>query len=251
MRFQKILSAILAGSMTATALFGSGVIPASAEGEQLTFDIRSGGSNEVVVSAETLADGDYSIPIDIFIPENPGIYAANLKFQINDGEVAEDGSFGNYGLYLSEAGFPETYCFDSKNSGASANAFVHDFNASQMNLVWVYTMDPKVNADAAAEEGTTAWNASASWSNETPFANATLVVPQDTAPGTYVFDIRTEPYINALSIGRDNPKNSKSYCDAAGNDGEVPFTSKALTIIVAEETTSTTTTMLCTRLTPR
>ena len=129
-----------------------------------------------------------------------------------------------------------------KNRGASEKAFVHDFNANLMNLIWVYTMDPDVNADAAAEEGTTAWDASASWSYETPFAKATLVVPQDTAPGTYVFDIRTEPYVNALSIGRDKPKNSKSYCDAAGNDGEVPFTSKALTIIVAEETTTSTTT---------
>ncbi|MBQ8921582.1 MAG: Ig-like domain-containing protein [Oscillospiraceae bacterium] len=242
MRFKKLLSALLAGSMTATALLGAGAMPAAAEGEILTFDFQSNGSNEVVISAEQIAEGDVAVPVNIYIPENPGVYAINLKLQINDGQVAEDGSFGNYGLYLADGKISETFCFDSAHEGASASSFVSDFNASQMNVEWLYTMDPTKNADSAAEAGTTAWTADASWAYDAPFAEASLIVPEGTPAGTYVLDIRRDPYVNALSIGKDNPKYSESYCASGTADGDLAYQSKPLTIVVAEETTTTTST---------
>ena len=103
MHTKKIITAAFAMCLAATALCSTGAVSAAAADSQLTFDIRSGGKNEINISAADIAAGDFTIPVDIYIPENPGVNAVQLKLQINDGEVQKDGSFNNYGLYLSDA----------------------------------------------------------------------------------------------------------------------------------------------------
>lgn len=231
MRTKKLMSAVLAFSMTASAVLGSAAFTASAE-STLTFDIRSGGKNEITISAEDIAAGDYTVPFDIYIPENPGINGASLKLQINDGEVAEDGSFGNYGLYLTDAEFANPYCFDSASAGDPSASLSSLFSGKNMNLNWLYSDDITKLADAAAAEDTTAWDSTAEWAYTAAFAQANLVVPQGTPAGTYTLDIRTEEYINALSKDSAKPQYSKSMCTSAG--GAVSFTSVPLTVTVEE-----------------
>mgnify|MGYP003486523117 CR=1 FL=1 len=63
MRTKKILSAVLAMSLTATAMLGTVAFQASAADQKiLTFDLRSEGKNEVKISAEQIAEGDFTVP---------------------------------------------------------------------------------------------------------------------------------------------------------------------------------------------
>ena len=119
MRTKKFLSAVTALTLTATAMLGSAAFEASAaDAKTLTFDFRSGGKNAVTISAAEIAAGDYTVPVDIYIPENPGVNGINLKLQINDGQVDENGTFGNYGLYLNDGDLASPYCFAALGSGA-------------------------------------------------------------------------------------------------------------------------------------
>ena len=244
MRFKKLLSAVLAGSMTASVMLVSAATPISAADEKLTFDLRSNGENTVTVSADRIAAGDVTVPVSVYVPENPGVFGINLKLQVNDGQVAEDGSFGNYGLYLTNAEFASPYCFDSANAGNFAASFSPTFNAEQMSIVWVNSQSNLTqNADAYAEAGTTAWSKDVSWAYDYAFVNASLVLPKDTPAGTYQLDIRKEKYINILTKDKGTAKYGQSTCKAAGESNYLEYESIPLTVVVeAKETTTTTTT---------
>ena len=235
MRTKKILSAVTAMILTATAMLGTGALQASAaEKKTLTFDLRSGGKNEIKVSAEQIAAGDFTVPVDIFIPENPGVNAINLKLQVNDGQVDKNGKFGNYGLYLNDAAFCSPFCFDSASKGDVTASIAQTFNSKDMNVSWVFSQDPKQNADAAVQADTTEWDASVAWAYSNPFAKANLVIPKGTPAGTYQFNIRKDKYINARSAESGTPKYSVSSCTGAESESALDFKSVPLTVTVED-----------------
>ncbi len=239
MRTKKILSAVMAFSMTATAMLGSAAFEASAADKKtLTFDFRSDGKNAVTISAAEIAAGDFTVPVDIYIPENPGVNGINLKLQINDGEVDENGVFGNYGLYLNDGDLAAPFCFDSANKGDASGSAAKTFNAKDMNLSWVFSQDPDLNADAAVQADTTEWDASAAWAYTNAFATANLVVPKDTPAGTYELNIREDKYLNARSAEAATPVYSKSSCTGAESESALSYNSVPLTVTVeaAEDT---------------
>lgn len=239
MRFQKMMSALTACCLGATAL-ASMPLQANAADETLTFDFRVADSNQVTLTNEALAQGDVSLNVNIYITENPGVNAISLKMQVNDGEEQEDGSFGNYGFYMDDAQFASPYCFDS-TGGDPSTAFSSLFVAEKMNLGWIYSVDQTVNADAYAESGTTTWDSDVSWATDYAFATATLVVPKDTPAGTYVLDIRREKYLNSLST-ETTKIYGQSSCRSAGVDASIAYESVPLTIVVEDSLTTTTTT---------
>lgn len=238
MRFQKMMSALTACCLGATAL-ASMPLQANAADETLTFDFRVADSNKVTLTNEALAQGSVSLNVNIYITENPGVNAISLKMQVNDGEEQEDGSFGNYGFYMDDAQFASPYCFDS-TGGDPSTALSSIFVAEKMNLGWIYSVDQTVNADAYAESGTTTWDSDVSWATDYAFATATLVVPKDTPAGTYVLDIRREKYLNSLST-ETTKIYSQSSCRSAGVDASIAYESVPLTIVVEDALTTTTT----------
>ncbi len=247
MNMKKFMAAATSCCLAATSLLSTSLFQVQAADETLTFDIRGGasekGENALSFTAESVAESDLAVPVRIYIPENPGVFSIQLKFQVNDGEVAEDGSFGNYGLYLSDAAISNPYCFDSANEGNSSYCFsASAFNAEPMNLTWIYSTNTTVNPDAAKEAGTTAWN-NPDWAYDNSFAECTLVIPKGTAAGTYVFDVRTEEFILSSSIGSENPLKGASICTAASNGEEVPnveFETIPLTITISDAAATTT-----------
>lgn len=230
MRTKKFLSAALAMSMAATAMLSTGAFQASAADSKLTFDIRSEGKNEIHISAADIAAGDFTVPVDIYIPENPGVNAIQLKLQVNDGEEQENGALNNYGLYLSDAALASPYCFDSANKGDATAAFGSNFAASKMNLSWIYSQDTSVNADAAKEANTTKWAADTAWAYDNAFATANLVVPKDTPAGSYKLDIRRDKYVNSLSANQYG----MSACTSADSTAALSFDSIPLNVVVDE-----------------
>lgn len=234
MRTRKFFSAVTALTMTATALLGTGMFSVSAaDGSTLTFDIQSGKKNEIHISAEEIAKGDYTVPVDIFIPENPGVNAIQLKLQINDGEVQEDGSFKNYGLYFADATMASPFCFDSTNKGDAAKSLVANFTASTMNVGWIYSQNPAVDADASAQAEKTAWTSADEWGIKNAFATANLVVPKGTAPGSYKLDIRKEKYQNT----HKSDYYGQSSCTSAESESALSYASVPLNIVVDAEPT--------------
>ena len=235
MRTRKIISAVTALTLTATAMLGTGAFSVSAaDGSTLTFDIQSGKKNEIHISAEDIAKGDCTVPVDIFIPENPGVNAIQLKLQINDGQVQEDGSFKNYGLYFADAAMASPFCFDSASEGNAAKSLTANFSADAMNVGWIYSQDQNVNADAAAQAETTEWSSTDAFAYKNAFATANLVVPKDTAAGTYTLDIRKETYSNKLTSG----VLGKSTCTSADSESALSYASVPLKIVVDEEPAS-------------
>ncbi len=235
MRIKKSLSAAVAACLTVSAMFGTGAFQASAADEKtLTFDIRSNGKNEIVISSSELEAGDITIPVDIFIPENPGVNGINLKFQINDGEVSADGTFGNYGFSFNDGMLASPFCFDSVNEGDAAQSLAAIFNSAAMNLNWCFSASCDVNADAAAQENTTFWDKTASWAYTDAFATTNLVIPKDTKPGEYKLDIRKEKYLNSLSAGSAKPQYGKSTCVGADQESALDFESVPLTVVVKD-----------------
>lgn len=235
MRTKKILSAVLAMSLTATAMLGTVAFQASAADQKiLTFDLRSEGKNEVRISAEQIAEGDFTVPVDIYIPDNPGVSGINLKLQVNDGQVDEAGKFGNYGFYLNDSAFSTPFCFDSENKGDAAGSFAKTFNSKDMNISWLFSQDTNTNADAAVQAGTTAWNASASWAYTNAFASTNLVIPKGTPAGTYQFDIRKDKYVNARALENGATIYSQSSCFGAESESAMDFQSVPLTVTVED-----------------
>ena len=250
MRFKKLMSAVIAGSMTASVMLSSAVFQTAAADETLTFDFRSNGKNTVSITAEEIAAGDVSVPFSVYITENPGVFGMNLKLQVNDGQVAEDGSFGNYGMTLNSAQFASPYCFDSENGGDPSASFSPTFSEKTMSIIWVCSQeDLDHNADAYAEAGTTAWSKSVSWADTYAFVQANLVVPKDTPAGEYKLDIRREKFVNLLTSGTETVKYGQSSCKAAGASGLLAYDSVPLTIIVNEPETTTSTTTTTTETT--
>lgn len=212
MHMRKTLSAVLSLCLTASALCGTASFPSlAAEAPQLVFDIRSEGKNEIVLSADQLKEGDVTVPVDIFIPSNPGVAGINLKLQVNDG--ASD----NYGLKLTDGEFAKPYCFDSASNGDPNKCFYPHFNTDKMNLIWTYSQNADTNADAAAEAKTYAWDSTVDWAYQNAFAKANLVIPKGTPAGDYTLDILKDAYINGLSGGKAK---SASKCTAIADDEE-------------------------------
>lgn len=239
MHFKKLLSASLAICMTATSAMSAVLLNASAEGETLTFDIRSAdGTNTVTVSETDLKAGAKTIPVSVYIPENPGLCAMNLKFQVNDGQVGEDNVFKNYGFTLSSGKFAEPNVFAASEDSAP----MQYFSANNMNVSWVYSADGNTNGSATSEKNTTAWSSSVSWAYENAFVVSNLVIPQDTPVGEYTFTIRTEPFVNALSAASGKEQMSRSKCKGANNNDALEFKVIPLTIKVEEAKVTTTTT---------
>ncbi|MBE6846993.1 MAG: hypothetical protein E7503_02530 [Ruminococcus sp.] len=240
MRIQKMLSALTACCLGATAMV-SMPMQVNAADETLTFDFQCAGANSITLTAEAVAQGDVTLPISIYITENPGVNAISLKMQINDGQEAEDGSLGNYGITMVDGDFASPYCFDSVCEGDANLALSAIFTSEKMNIGWIYTFDQTLNADAYAEAGTTSWDSSVSWATQYAFAEASLVIPQGIAPGTYVLDVRREKYVNALSTD-DNVFYSQTRCKAAGVEGALEYNTVPFTVIVEEEGVTETTT---------
>ncbi len=237
MRTKKVLSAVIAMTVTATAMLGTAAMQASAADQNiLTFDLRSNGKNEIKISADQIADGDITVPVDIFIPDNPGVSGINLKLQVNDGQVDEAGKFGNYGFYLNDGEFSAPFCFDSANKGDAAGSFAKIFNCKDMNVSWLFSDKTGTNADAAVQAGTTAWDASASWAYTNPFVTTNLVIPKGTPAGTYQFDVRKDQYVNAKALENGLTVYSKSSCFGATTESTMDFRSVPLTVTVQAET---------------
>ncbi len=239
MRFQKLMSALTACCLGATAL-ASMPMQVNAADETLTFDFRCAGANTITLTEDALENEALPLDVSIFVTENPGVNAISLKLQVNDGEEQTDGSFANYGFTLSHGAFASPYCFDS-NGGDSTTALSAIFNPEKMNLGWIYSADQTINADAFAESGTTSWDSTVSWAMDYAFATATLVVPQGTPAGTYVLDIRREKYLNSLST-ETTKVYSQSSCRAAGVDTSLEYDSIPLTVVIEEASQTTTTT---------
>ncbi len=239
MRIQKLMSALTACCLGATAL-ASMPMQAFAADETLTFDIKCAGANKMTLTADAVAQGDVVLPVSIYVTENPGVFAISLKMQVNDGEVAEDGSFGNYGFTLTDGAFASPYCFDSNGGGDAALALFAAVTSERMNIGWTYSADTTLVADAYAESGTTNWDTTVAWATDYAFVNANLVVPQGTEPGTYVFDIRREKYVLANSPS-SNTVYSQSTCKGA-NGVSLEYTSVPFTVVVEEAEATTTTT---------
>lgn len=245
MQFKKMLSGLLAACLTASAIPAMPVLPASADENSLKFNITAQ-DGENTAGVALMPDIAASVPFTVSIPINPGINAANLKFQINDGEVQEDGNFGNYGFKLSKLEFASPYCFDSANSGDASKAFQSITSPEHMNITWVNSQDLSVNADAAAQADTYAWSDP---EFSTAFLTGVLEIPETARGGSYTFTIRTEDYQNTFG-----GKLSHSSClgVSANSDEatEIPFTVEPLTIqvmrwqntTVAETTTEATST---------
>ena len=241
MRTTKLLAAVLACCTAVTAFAGTAFAADAAP--DLTFDIQCAGSNTLTLTPGALEEGAVTLDLSVYVPSNPGVNGINLKFQVNDGQVAEDGTFGNYGLYLESGDFANPYCFDSENGGDPSASFQTIANPDQMNFSWVLAQSLDANADAAAEKGTTSWTSDASWAYQNALLDLKLVVPQDTAPGEYVLDVRREKYLNMRSIGTEKEVYGQSSCITADSEAAVAYKSVPFTLIVeeAKETTTTTT----------
>ena len=248
MHIQKIFAAFTSVCMAATSLLGSAVIQTVAAEDKnvAVFDIRSNGKNTVEISNESISAGNIAIPVQIYVPTNPGVNGIQLKFQVNDGEIDKDGRFGNYGFTISEGGFASPYCFDSENKGDAEAAVTSFFNTEAMNLCWAYFMEDDELPDAYAEPNTTAWD-EPSWAYDYALATCTLMVPKGTEAGTYSFDVRRETYINALSIGETKKIYGQSL--VLGNNGEVAYDTIPLTIVIDDVAAATTTTAVTTTVT--
>ena len=243
MRTSKLLAAALA-CCTALTSFAGTAFAADDAAPALTFDIQCAGSNSITLTADALDEGNVPLDVSIYVPSNPGVAGINLKLQVNDGEVGENGEFGNYGFYLESGAFASPYCFDSENSGDATKSFQALANPEQMNFSWVYSQTLDANADAAAEKGTTSWSSDVSWAYENALLNLTVVVPQGTEPGVYKLDIRRDKYLNVRSIGAEKEVYGQTACISAESDTAIDYVSIPLTIEVqaAATTTETTTT---------
>ena len=235
MQMKKIVSAAAAFLMAAGAISGTGLsLTAAAADPTLTFDIRSNGKNAVEIKGEDIAARDITVPVNIFIPSNPGVSGINLKLQVNDGEIADDGTFGNYGLYLTDGKLATPFCFDSASKGDASASFSSLFTDKMMNVSWVFSQETEKLPDAAAEPNTIQWDSSVNWAYENAFATANLVIPKGTAPGEYKLDVRKDAYVNALSTKYSEALKSRSKCFNAANNSEVSFESVPLTVKVDE-----------------
>ena len=244
MRIKKLIAALTSTCLTATSLLSAVSLQTSAAENDNTmiFDIRSNGQNAVEISGESIKAGDMAVPVQIYIPKNPGFSMVGLKFQVNDGQIAADGSFGNYGFYLSDGDFASPYCIDSVNEGDASQAMQASFNYESMNIIWVNGTIDLSSVDAYAEPNTIAWD-NPSWAYDYAFAECTLMVPKDTPAGVYSFDIRREKYLNSVSL--DSNTEVYGCTSIVDENGEVLYDTIPLTITVgsvADTTTSTTTT---------
>ncbi|MBP0971468.1 MAG: Ig-like domain-containing protein [Oscillospiraceae bacterium] len=239
MQMKKLISALLASCLsTGTLLSTAATLPASAAEPVLTFEFRAEGKNEFSIKAEDIAARDISVPVKLYIPENPGVNGIQLKMQINDGQLDEKGVFGNYGLYMAKGSFSSPYCFDSSSKGDVSTSLANIFNADKMNISWVYSTNTEKNPDAAVEAGTVSWNSDVNWAYQNAFADIELVVPKNTPAGDYTLDVRKDTYVNAQTVDSAKPVTEHSSCSSA-SESAVSFQSVPLTIHVEETAAET------------
>ena len=245
MNQKKLLAAALACCMAAAPVISTSAFAADdAAAPGLVFDITSGKSNEITLTTDDLAGADYSIPIEIYVPSNPGVNGIGLKLQIGDGQVSEDGSFGNYGFRMENAkfgGVNSGFCFDSENKGDASKAFTAIISEKYMNIGWVYRYEQTANADAVSEPGTTSWTSDTSWAYDNAFVSFTLVVPKDAPVDDYVLDVRRDKYVNHLASSQTTTNYSITAITHAEDLKRLEYDTKPFTIHVIEPPTTTTT----------
>ncbi len=257
---KKFISALTSVAIAATAMGSVLSMSASAAVDSTIFDIRTGDSNAITVSAADIAAGDVTVPVSIYIPQCEGVNTVAIKLAVNGDETLGQAPathkylFGNYGITLQAAaeggntraeGYAKTACLDAEKKGNVAYQspiFIPEyFNFSYMNQNNI--MEEKNCTNYSAKLATeasdvTSWSESESWAYDHPLFVFDMVLPKGLADGTYTLDIYTKDYVNATSLNDPEPTYTASYI--AGVDGTVNLVSRPLVVTVGEGGSNTT-----------
>ena len=238
---KKFISALTSVCIAATSLVGATMTTVTAAGElEFTFKERSTSSTTFNISAADLAAGDVTVDCDVIITNYVPTYGFGLKmdFENTDTNTIYDASTAEnpYFAFTEKTQFDKTGPFTDvlgvedgtyePQPGLSATKIA---NYSMMNFVW--------RTAATLDDDSTPTNAYFIPDTTNPLLNISFTVASDTPAGTYILDIKTEPYTNttggAVSTGQSKINNV---------DGEVvPFKTVPLTIVVGDAATTTTT----------
>ena len=247
---KKFISALTSVCIAATSLVGATMTTVTAAGElEFTFKERSTSSTTFNISAADLAAGDVTVDCDVIITNYVPTYGFGLKmdFENTDTNTIYDASTAEnpYFAFTEKTQFDKTGPFTDvwgvedgtyePQPGLSATKIA---NYSMMNFVW--------RTAATLDDDSTPTNAYFIPGTTNPLLNISFTVASDTPAGTYILDIKTEPYTNttggAVSTGQSKINNV---------DGEVvPFKTVPLTIVVGDAETTTTTTAATTTKAP-
>ena len=238
---KKFISALTSVCIAATSLVGATMTTATAAGElELTFKERTTSSTTFNISSADLAAGDVTVDCDMIITNYVPVYGFGLKmdFENIDTNTIYDASTEEnpFFAFTSATQFDKTGPFtdvwgveDETYEPQPGLCATKIANYAMMNFVW--------RTAATLDDDSTPTNAYFIPGTTTPLLNISFTVAQNTPKGTYILDIKTEPYTNttggATSTGQSKVNNV---------DGEVvPFKTVPLTIVVgdAEETTTT------------
>ena len=236
---KKFISALTSVCIAATSLVGATMTTVTAAGElEFTFKERSTSSTTFNISAADLAAGDVTVDCDVIITNYVPTYGFGLKmdFENTDTNTIYDASTAEnpYFAFTDKTQFDKTGPFTDvwgvedgtyePQPGLSATKIA---NYSMMNFVW--------RTAATLDDDSTPTNAYFIPDTTNPLLNISFTVASDTPAGTYILDIKTEPYTNttggAVSTGQSKINNV---------DGEVvPFKTVPLTIVVGDAATTT------------
>ena len=236
---KKFISALTSVCIAATSLVGATMTTVTAAGElEFTFKERSTSSTTFNISAADLAAGDVTVDCDVIITNYVPTYGFGLKmdFENTDTNTIYDASTAEnpYFAFTEKTQFDKTGPFTDvwgvedgtyePQPGLSATKIA---NYSMMNFVW--------RTAATLDDDSTPTNAYFIPDTTNPLLNISFTVASDTPAGTYILDIKTEPYTNtaggAVSTGQSKVNNV---------DGEVvPFKTVPLTIVVGDAATTT------------
>ena len=236
---KKFISALTSVCIAATSLVGATMTTVTAAGElEFTFKERSTSSTTFNISAADLAAGDVTVDCDMIITNYVPTYGFGLKmdFENTDTNTIYDASTAEnpYFAFTDKTQFDKTGPFTdvwSVEDGTYAPqpdlSATKIANYSMMNFVW--------RTAATLDDDSTPTNAYFIPDTTNPLLNISFTVASDTPAGTYILDIKTEPYINstggAVSTGQSKINNV---------DGEVvPFKTVPLTIVVGDAATTT------------
>ena len=236
---KKFISALTSVCIAATSLVGATMTTVTAAGElEFTFKERSTSSTTFNISAADLAAGDVTVDCDVIITNYVPIYGFGLKmdFENTDTNTIYDASTAEnpYFAFTEKTQFDKTGPFTDvwgvedgtyePQPGLSATKIA---NYSMMNFVW--------RTAATLDDDSTSTNAYFIPDTTNPLLNISFTVASDTPAGTYILDIKTEPYTNttggATSTGQSKVNN------VAGE--VVPFKTIPLTIVVGDAATTT------------
>jgi hypothetical protein len=241
---KKFISALSSLVIAATAMGGALAISTDAAStpDSTIVAFRSNGESSVKAKA-----GD-SIPVAMYIPQSQGFHTLNLKMSINgaatinqgiakdlDGKVYENfkGSFGNYGIKISDVTWPagagkkDPCCLDSGIIGGNKMFAGYAKAGTTIFTDYAYSMTYQAGhaisytagkyglpKDSQNIDSYTAWEAAGSpaydgytpvftWSKDEawdtykyPLVTFNLNLPTDLKDGTYVFDVYYDEYLN-------------------------------------------------------